>query len=363
MQGDPQMNRTLIRRAQARGRAVGAVAAGALVALGATTGLASAGSTEPTPGSEPESAAIGDEEWNQLIADAKEEGSLLAYSAVPPDTNALIQAAFNEVYPDIDVEILRITTNELVPRFEAEMEGGAEGPDVLMGVEPTYNTDWAARGLLVPLVGPTIAAHPEVILDDGMTINPGGNVFGLAWNPAAVDGPITLEDLTDPRFKGRIGGYDWVATSTLGINAYYGELMGEEWFEAIAANEPIFYTSVVQMAQDMAAGVIDATYVMVEPGIADLPLEIAYFDNPPGYTYLASASAAAEHPNAAQLFVDFAMTIEGQEAWAHQGVSALPGVEGAILDTSEVELLTAEWYEPELLDEWRTFLQDTFDRQ
>jgi iron(III) transport system substrate-binding protein len=311
------------------------------------------------------SAPDADAEWEQVVEAAKEEGELVIYSAAPPDDNEEIVEGFTEAYPEIDVEVLRINTQELTPRFEAEARGGAKGADALLTVAPTHQVDWAEEGLLAPLVGPHVTdpQFSDVVFADGTTVIPALNVLGFGYNPAAVNEPPRFEDLATPAFKGKLGGYDWVATSTLAVNAYIGETFGEEWFEGAAENKPRFYTSTVQIAQDMAAGVIDAAWVMVESAVGDLPIELAYPERPPAFTYQASVSANAAHPNAAQLWVDWALTMEGQEAWASDGVSVLPDVEGALRDISTVEPMGVEWYDEELQSKWLSFLQETFDRQ
>lgn len=319
--------------------------------------------SETTPGDQAASEGTGD--WDAVVEAAKEEGELVVYSAAPPDTNDVIVGGFNEAYPEIEVEVLRINTQELVPRFEAEAAGGAQGADAVLTVAPTYHIDWAEQGLLAPLTGPNVtdAEFSDVVFAEGTTVNPSLNVLGYAYNPAVVTEPIEFEDLVDPRFEGKLGGYDWVATSTLAVNAYIGETFGEEWFEAAAANDPTFYTSTVQMAQDMAAGVIDASWVMVEAAVGDLPIEIAYAERPPAFTYLTAVSASAANPNAAQVWADWSVTMEGQEAWALDGVSVLPDVEGALRDITTVEPMTADWYEDELQSKWLAFFQETFNRQ
>src|SRR5690606_25857312 len=64
------------------------------------------------------SGAAGD--WDSIVAAAVEEGEVTLYSVVVPEINDRLESAFEDAYPDIDLEIIRTVGGEIDANLDAE---------------------------------------------------------------------------------------------------------------------------------------------------------------------------------------------------------------------------------------------------
>jgi iron(III) transport system substrate-binding protein len=331
----------------------------------AVLGLAACGSGSGDGGTNAGPTSAGTTSWEDVVSAANDEGRLVVYSTEPPDLNAIYVEKFNEDYPDIEVEMVRLTSQELTQRVEAESSAGRADSDVVLALDQAASAVWAERGWTVPLIGPNVTSDEAqpFLSDNGHTINGGSLPIGFAWNPTSgVEPPATPEDLADPRYEGRFAVYNWVGTSALAALVGFEEVYGEGFLESLAANDPKFYDSTVQIAQDIAAGAINASLVMNPTSMLELPIEMKYGETPPAWLKIGMVRANGENPNAAQVFTDWAMTTRGQEAWGYLAGSSLPNIEGTEFDSTSLHLLDASYYDPAFQEEWRAKLSEIFNR-
>lgn len=300
--------------------------------------------------------------WDSVLEAAQAEGRVLVYTSTGPETVEAAEAAFEAAHPDIDAEFVRISSSELLQRVDAEYDGGVgDGADVVLSSRRAYHLDKAGEeGFFAPLVGPNVAA-----LDDGrlfadqQAVVTTANPAGFAWNTNAVSEPLEITDLADPRFEGRLGTMDLASENIIALMDYYGELFGEEFLRGIAANRPSIFPSAVPMTQSLAAGELDVTLVAYPATTGDdMPVELAFIDRPVAISQVGSATGRGNHPNAGQVFLDWLVSTEGQEAWAADGVSVVDGVDSAVFTLDEITLLDAEPMSQEEIDARRAALSE-----
>ena len=118
--------------------------------------------------------------------------------------------------------------------------------------------------MLSPLNTQLLASVPEWARSpEGLWVGISGRARVLVYNPERLseeDLPDDIFDLTDPKWKGRIG---WAPTNgsfltmVTGMRALWGEDKTREWVEGIVANEPKDYPKNTPQVAAVASGEID----------------------------------------------------------------------------------------------------------
>ena len=146
-------------------------------------------------------------------------------------------------------------------------------------------------------------------------------VVGLAYNKTLVKAgevPKTYHDLLLPRWKGNKMSLDRDAGDVFGgLLDSWGEEAGIEYFRRLAKQEVLIRSGYTLQAQLLAAGEVE----LVPWSHAQRPLLMADAGAPLGVTFLEPVQSKAQvlllarrspHPHAAALFIDWALSEEGQ---------------------------------------------------
>lgn len=302
--------------------------------------------------------------WDEIVELAKEEGRVNYYSIMAPAQNDALVAAFNEVYPEIQVVTVR-GAGELQGRVAAEKEAGADGADVISLADPMWFIQNSAD-FLTPQ-GPGIDAFPDGHwIEPGKSLNLSYSPLGfLIWNTSRVpDGVQDWDDLLDPQWAGRIGTREGMTATLAGFLDFLQRNKGDEYMAALGQQDLRFYNSTVPLTQAVAAGEIwiansgnmATLHQLVEQGA---PIDFA-FPNP---SYANQQAGAAfnysERPNAALVFLDFAASEAGQTAMnqGQLGGSPLPSIEGGI-SMENFEILDPAKFTQEVRNEWQVVFED-----
>lgn len=271
-----------------------------------------------------------------LAAAAKAEGKLTFYASNHPDLTARLVTAFNKAHPGINVEVVRLATGPLGKRYAAEAEAGNVTADLLQLADPLLIRDVAAKGYLVPVKDVAgFAAWPDDYKGEFYVVG-AISLMTISYNTDLVQGaevPKTWEDLLHPRFKGQILMADLRhSPATLDWLVLMEKTYGPAFVDKLAAQNIRFVASTVPGTQLMSAGEASilapnqrqVTFPVIEKGgpVADVVAEPTV-----AHESFVAISKGAKNPNAARLFLEFMMTVEGQEALnMNVNSSALPNV-------------------------------------
>ena len=254
------------------------------------------------------------------VALAQPGGPLRLYTSQPEADAAQTVAAFNAVYPDVDVEIFRSGTEEVVSRFLLEAEAGSPQADVLLLADaPTFEI-LKARDLLEAYDAPNAADLDAAYYD------PEGYYYGtkliatvIVYNTSLVTEPVTswtelaqLQDqvaMPSPSYSGAAAYNLGVLKRTEGVGfAYYENLNGNgvfltqgngAVFRAVAAGEKPYGMMV--------------EFVPIREAKNGSPVAVVYPDEGvPAITEPVGIVAGTPNLAAAQAFVDFLLSPEGQ---------------------------------------------------
>jgi iron(III) transport system substrate-binding protein len=214
-------------------------------------------------------------------------------------------------------------------------EGSSSPADVFYTENTPVLERLREQNLLARLAPTTLAAIPaRYSSPQGDWVGVSGRVSVLVYNtsqlsPASL--PSSILALAEPRWKGKLG----VAPSETdfqplitAITKADGAAAAEKWLEGIKANSKIYPDNETVVAQvnngESAIGLINHYYwyrLRDEVGKSGLHSALHYYaPHDPGYLLNVSGAAvlkSSSHQAAAQAFVAFLVSQEGQEAIAH----------------------------------------------
>lgn len=253
---------------------------------------------------------------------SSDAASITLYTSEPQEKIDEIIAAFAEQQPNISVEVFRAGTGDLTARIEAERVAGDIQADILLAADaPTFEA-YAAEDLLLEFE----SAEAQNINQD--LIDPEGFYVGtriiptaIAYNTDLVETPpSSWQELADPQWADKIVMPNPDVSGAAAFNAavwYNDDKLGKEWLEKLAANNPVIVDSNGPTSQAIATGtqpvgaVVD--YLVRELAAAGSPIAVSYpSDGVPYVSQPAGIFASTDEPEAAQLFIDFLLSVEGQ---------------------------------------------------
>lgn len=270
-----------------------------------------------------------------LVEGAKKEGKMVFYTSVETAFARSLTTAFEAKYPFIKTDIFRSTHDRIVSRMNLERKAGNYATDTIsVGEFETYHMQ--KSGLIAPYKSPMAAAYPEGFKDpNGYWTDLYDNLLVTAYNTTRVkrdELPKRYEDLLHPRWKGRMAleqNEDRWFANMLHLR---GEKKGTEFMETLAKQQISFRKGRTLLTQLLVAGEFDLQIVAYWYRVHLLKKQGAPVDwlaMEPVIVALHPISIIdrAPHPNAARLFIDFALSEEGQGIFVKRGrVSARAGM-------------------------------------
>lgn len=256
-----------------------------------------------------------------VVAGAKKEGALTLYLSMNlTDANGLIQL-FQKKYPFIKVDHFRADNEKLLNRIVTESMAGKFAGDVIL-ISSFEVRVLLQRKLLQKYVSAESRHYPEGFTDkEGFWTSVYSIPRVIAYNtklvrPDAV--PKSYDDLLLPRWRNSFGLSDSATLWYTGFLKYAGEEKGRDYMRKLAAQKPAFRDSETVIIQLLAAGEFPLGMVYSHQAAAikrrGAPVDWVRTALPivTGLKPIA-LSAKAQHPNAAKLFIDVALSKEGQE--------------------------------------------------
>lgn len=134
-------------------------------------------------------------------------GTITLYTSESEDDVNAVVADFNEVYPDVQVDIYRSGTGEVVGKLQAEMEGGEIQADLMWFADLDFFRLLSEDDMLLqysPVGGDMVDAQYHYFDNKAHEVRQIFNI--VAYNTTLVQTPPTgWKDLLNPEYKGRIG--------------------------------------------------------------------------------------------------------------------------------------------------------------
>lgn len=283
---------------------------------------------------------------------------------------------FTQRYPGIQVQVIRTTGQVAYERLAQEMKNNTPHCDVYSSTDITHYDALLRRkalGHYMPTNVGELAPAYAGLGEAGYYYPTTGSLHVIVYHSTRLTGaeaPTKWADLIDPRFRGRIG------IAHPAFSGYFGQwvlamkrLYGWQYFEKLSANRP----RIGRSGNDPITS-INAGEAVIGTGPVSTALQNSNRGNPIGFVYPeegallnvgpSAVMAAAPHPSAARLFMEWLLSRDYAEAsaeWYQEPVRAdAEPIKGA-KPMSQVKTITVTAAEiakglTEAVEQWR----DTF---
>jgi len=250
---------------------------------------------------------------------AKREGEIVFYASMNLAEANIMIAEFEKRYPSLKVKLNRAGSEKLLTRVLAEARAKRVAADVIQTVEFSMHI-LKRSGVLARYIAPSDFLYPKNFKDEGFWTTVYYNPYVTAYNTRLVAprmAPKTYADLLDPKWKGKITMEGTKADWFAGMLQIMGQERGLQYMRQLAKQEPMLREGHELLAQLIAAGEgffdinIPASSVdrMKEKGA---PIDWIALGEAPAIMVGIGLASQAAHVNAAKLFMDFALSREGQ---------------------------------------------------
>jgi len=274
------------------------------------------------------------------IAAATREGRVVWYTTLIVNQAVLpLKAAFEKTYPGIDVQFSRADSIPTALKIINEGRAGAAQADVFDGIETEPAI--AKAGLVEPYVSVHADRYPSELKEpSGLWIATNLYFLTPGYNTTLVapaNAPRTLDDLLDPKLKGRMA---WSTARSAGgpifvgaVLKKMGEQAGMEWLRRLArqdvVNADITARAVLDqvVAGEYAIALSIFNHHAVLSARKGAPVDWIKLDPVAAPLQVTSLVKGAPHPNAGKLLLDFIASEDGQRVLAAADyLPAMPSV-------------------------------------
>ena len=274
-------------------------------------------------------------EETSLVDAAKAEGKLVVYGSCEEEYLAAACENFEKMY-GIEVEYQRLSTGEVQAKIEEE--NGNPSADVWFGgTTDPYNV-CAAEGLLEAYQAENAShiAKPQYKNADGYWYGIYTGILGFMVNTdelerMGLEAPQDWPDLLKPEYKGLIwlSNYNTAGTAKLVINTMiqkYGHDEGIQYLVDLDKNIEVYTKSGSGPSKNVGTGECVIGIGFLHDGITQIVDNeygnIALVIPSSGTSFEIGATAmfkGAAHPNAAKLWIEYALSPECVELAAENG--------------------------------------------
>ena len=262
----------------------------------------------------------GSDRLQRLIDAARREGEVTIYTSTPADDMKVLTDAFERKY-GVKVRIWRASSESVLQRGLSEAQVGRFDVDVFETNGPEMEA-LARERILAPVWSPSFTdLIPEARFPHRLWVGTRLVIFALAYNTTLVqkaDLPSGYAGFADPKWKGKLGieaeDADWFAT----VSEVLGEERARKVFRDIVKTNGVS----VRKGHTLLANLVVSGEVPVALTVYNYKAEqLKSMGAPIDWIVIAPAiarangvgvAARAPHPNAALLWYEFEIGIEGQ---------------------------------------------------
>jgi iron(III) transport system substrate-binding protein len=288
-------------------------------------------------------SAIAADNWDEIVAKAKQEGTVVVHGAPGATFRKVEVADFNAAYPDIKVQFSGVSGATEVPKVIRERQAGIYSWDVWIGGASGALGELKEMGFFQPLQP---ALRPEIVDDskwiggfaggwldkekkfyyafDGTIQNP----VMVNWDFVPKDSIKSLADLATPAFAGKIIWHDPRVTGTgNGTAQTLFHNLGLEGLIKLYKNKVVYTANSTQLGEWVVRGrypigigfdqqtLAEFQAQGLGKNISPLPEDMFKVQQiSVGFGGVGLVDRAP-HPNAARIYISWLLSKEGQEAW------------------------------------------------
>ena len=262
----------------------------------------------------------------QLIDGAKKEGELIFYASMNlQEANAMI-SRFEQKYPFVKIKLNRTDSEKLLTKILAETRVKKSFADVVQTLGFAMHTLRKSQ-ILGRYMSSENGFYPKEFKEEGYWTTVYTNPYAVAYNTRLVSKeniPRKYEDLLQPMWYGKMmmepTKVDWFG----GVLEIMGKEKGLKYMRELAKQDIMNRIGHDLIAQLVAAGEASLDIDIPAPSVDRVkkrgaPIDWVAFPPAPASMIGIGIAALPLHPNAARLYVDFVLSLEGQKILADLG--------------------------------------------
>jgi iron(III) transport system substrate-binding protein len=256
----------------------------------------------------------------RLVEGAKKEGRMLWYTALNIQDADMLTKRFEEKYPFIKTQTLRLGTFQLLTKIQTEARAGAFRGDVIEIAGVTGHI-LKKEGIFAKYVSPESRFYPDSVKDPEQTWTSFFiNTHVLVYNTNLVkknELPRNFHEIINPKWKSKI-----TMSEDFDIFGMMLKVMGREkgldFMRRLAAQGVVLRDGYTLAVQGVASGEVPLGLNLYGTRTEEFKKKGAPVDWVPMEFVLASleplaVGAKASNPNSARLFVDYLLSKEAQD--------------------------------------------------
>lgn len=261
--------------------------------------------------------------------------TLTLYTSQPQSDAQQTVDAFMAAHPEIEVEWVRDGTTRLMTRLRSELAAGVSNPDVLLIADSTTMESLKRDGHLQSYQSPEREAFDSELFDpEGYYYGTKLITTGIVYNTGAEHQPSSWQDLLEPDYAGLVAMpsplYSGAALIHMAAITDHPAL-GEAYYEGLRDNRVEAQSGNGGVFNAVAAGTkaygIVVDFLPIREAAKGSPVEFVFPDEGvSAVTEPVAIMEGAKNVEAAQKFVDFVLSQEGQDLVSRQGY--LPSRDG-----------------------------------
>jgi len=277
--------------------------------------------------------------WKEVVEAGKKEGAVVVSIPASSDLRIQLEAAFEQRFPGIDLELVSGTASKILRRISDEFQAGVRYFDVHVGGAGSMISGFVGGRIVDPI-------EPNLILPEVKEAKNwwGGHIaidkekrftytysaflvasFSHNTKSARAEELRTYDDLLNPKWKGKIG---WNGPRQPGAGEGVWEYMwkhkGEDYLKRLVAQDLQLSQNQRLLAESLAreklAVTIGVSYYTLRSFVeAGQPVKALPIFKEGTYGTAGSGNLAIiknrPHPNATKVFFNWLLSKEGQEVW------------------------------------------------
>jgi iron(III) transport system substrate-binding protein len=266
----------------------------------------------------------------KLIEAAKKEGGkVVAYGSLQADILEPSKQVF-EKKTGLTLEYWRASATKVMDRAVNEYRAGKPLFDVLF--IPSNEARFLLKdGMIVKYLPATAKNFPKEAIDADIGVIHRRAVIGIAYHKGIInpaDAPKSLEELVNPKYKGKLAMPDPTqhSTTTQWLSSLYkilGKEKSEKFIRDLAAMKPVLLESLAPTAERVSTGEtpigltqLNSVFLYIQKGA---PMDYARLGKFLGDENLLVLGSKALRPNAGKAFIDYYHSDESLKIIAKAG--------------------------------------------
>jgi iron(III) transport system substrate-binding protein len=253
-------------------------------------------------------------------------GTISFYTVISRQVAEDIVEGFERKYPRVRVSLFRSGTGEVLARLQSEIEAGHPQADVLNVADRMYFEQLADNGMLHRYIAPNAAfIGQEFIYRDGLFYDFSLMSVAIGYNTIQVtDPPTRWADLTDPKWRNRVGMpnpvYSGVALNNL-ATLVKNDDFGWAYYEALQRNGLRIFRGNPDVARAVADGEVHVGVAVYGNLLAlkqaGSPVELLFpEEGAPMASMPVGIMDSSRNKAAAEAFVNYLLSEEGLGIYA-----------------------------------------------